>query len=178
MGGKENSDRLFSWLQNHWEWWLQPWKSKMLAPCEESYDKPRQCIEKQRHHFTKKVHLVKAIVFPVVMYRCECWTIKKAEHWRIDAFEVWSWKRLWESFRQQGEQTSQSAVHGVTKSQTWLSDWTKTERKSTLNIHWKDWCWSCNTLAIWWEEPTHLQRPWCWKSLRAGGEGGNRGGDG
>ena len=41
-----------------------------------------------------KIHLVKAIVFPVVMYRCECWTIKKAEHRRIDAFEVWCWRRL------------------------------------------------------------------------------------
>ena len=41
-----------------------------------------------------KVHLVKAIVFPVVMYWCESWTIKKAEHWRIDAFEQWNWRRL------------------------------------------------------------------------------------
>ena len=41
-----------------------------------------------------KVCLVKAIVFPVVMYGCESWTIKKAEHWRIDAFEVWCWRRL------------------------------------------------------------------------------------
>ena len=41
-----------------------------------------------------KVHLVKAMVFPVVMYRCECWTIKKAEHWRIDAFELWCQRRL------------------------------------------------------------------------------------
>ena len=41
-----------------------------------------------------KVHLVKAMVFPVVMYGCECWTIKKAEHWRIDLFELWCWKRL------------------------------------------------------------------------------------
>ena len=41
-----------------------------------------------------KVHLVKAMVFPVVMYRCESWTIKKAEHRRIDAFELWCWKRL------------------------------------------------------------------------------------
>ena len=41
-----------------------------------------------------KVHLVKAIVFPVVMYGCESWTIKKAEHWRIDAFELWCWRRL------------------------------------------------------------------------------------
>ena len=42
----------------------------------------------------KKVHLVKAMVFPVVMYGCESWTVKKAEHWRIDAFELWSWRRL------------------------------------------------------------------------------------
>ena len=41
-----------------------------------------------------KVHLVKAMVFPVVMYRCESWTIKKAEHQRIDAFELWCWGRL------------------------------------------------------------------------------------
>ena len=41
-----------------------------------------------------KVHLVKAMVFPVVMYGCESWTIKKAEHWRIDAFELWCWIRL------------------------------------------------------------------------------------
>ena len=42
-----------------------------------------------------KVHLVKAMVFPIVMYRCESWTVKKAEHRRIDAFELWCWRRLW-----------------------------------------------------------------------------------
>ena len=49
-------------------------------------------------------------------------------------------------------------------------------RKSVLNIHWKDWCWSwnCNTLASWCEELTHWKRPWCWKRLRAGGEGDKR----
>ena len=41
-----------------------------------------------------KVHLVKAMIFPVVMYGCESWTIKKAKHWRIDAFELWCWRRL------------------------------------------------------------------------------------
>ena len=44
--------------------------------------------------FPTKIHLVKAMVFPVVMYRCESWTIKKAEHQRTDAFELWCWKRL------------------------------------------------------------------------------------
>ena len=42
----------------------------------------------------RKVHLVKAMVFPVVMYGCESWTVKKAEHWRIDAFKLWCWRRL------------------------------------------------------------------------------------
>ena len=53
-------------------------------------------------------------------------------------------------------------------------------RKSVLNIHWKDWCWSWNsvTLATWFEELTHLKRPWCWERLKAGGEGDDRGWDG
>ena len=51
----------------------------MLAPWKESCDQSRQHIEKQRHHFAKKAHLVKAMVFPVVLYGCESWTIKKAE---------------------------------------------------------------------------------------------------
>ena len=48
----------------------------------------------QRHYFANKVHLVKAMVFPVVMYGCESWTIKNPEHWRIDAFELSCWQRL------------------------------------------------------------------------------------
>ena len=51
-------------------------------------------ILKSRHYFVNKVRLVKAMVFPVVMYGCESWTTKKAEHWRIDAFELWWWRRL------------------------------------------------------------------------------------
>ena len=67
---------------------------KTLAPWKESYDKPRQHIKKQRHHFTHKVCIVKAMVFPVVMYGCESWIIKKAEHERADAFELCCWRRL------------------------------------------------------------------------------------
>ena len=51
-------------------------------------------FKKQRYYFADKVHIVKAMVFPVVMYGCESWTIKKAEGQRIDAFELWSWRRL------------------------------------------------------------------------------------
>ena len=55
-----------------------------------------------------KVHLVKAKVFPVVMYGCESWTLKKAEHQRIDAFELWCWRRLFECLGLQRDTTSQS----------------------------------------------------------------------
>ena len=60
----------------------------------ESYDQPRQHIKKQRYMtLLTKVHLVKAMVFPVVMYGRESWTVKKAEHRRIDAFKLWCWRR-------------------------------------------------------------------------------------
>ena len=106
-----------------------------------------------------KFHLVKAVVFPVVVYGYESWTIKNAGGWRIDAFEVWCWRRLlrvpWTARR------SNQFTLG-------------------LNILWKNWCWSwsSNTLATWCKELTHLKRPWCWERLRAGGEGGNRRWDG
>ena len=61
---------------------------KRLLLGRKSYDQPRQHIKKQRHYFSNKVCLVKAMVFPVVMYGRESWTIKKAEHQRIDAFEL------------------------------------------------------------------------------------------
>ena len=66
------------------------------TPWKESYDQPRQHIKKQRHNLPTKVRLVKAMVFPVVIYGCEIWTVKKAERQRIDAFELWCWGRvLW-----------------------------------------------------------------------------------
>ena len=66
----------------------------MLAPWKKSYAQPRQHIKKQRHYFAAKVCLVKAMVFPVVMYGCESWTVKKGECQRINAFELWCWRRL------------------------------------------------------------------------------------
>ena len=107
-----------------------------------------------------KVCLVKAMVFPVVMYGCESWTIKKAERRRIDAFELWCWRLLrvpWTARR-----SNQSIL------------------KEFLGVHWKDWCWgwNSNTLAISCEELTHWKRPWCWEGLGAGGEGDDRGWDG
>ena len=62
---------------------------RMLAPWKKSYDKPRQHVKKHRHNVTKKVHVIQGMVFPVLMYGCESWTVKKAEHRRIHAFELW-----------------------------------------------------------------------------------------
>ena len=102
-----------------------------------------------------KVRLVKAIVFPVVMYGCESWTIKKAECRRIDAFELWCWRRLlrvpWTARR-----SNQSIL-----------------KETSPGCSLEDWCWSWNSnpLATWCEELTDLNRPWCWERLKAGGEG-------
>ena len=120
---------------------------------------PRQHIKEQRHYFANKSPSSQSMVFPVVMYGCESWTLKKAEHQRIDAFELWCWRRLlrvpWTARR-----ANQSILNEIS--------------------HWKDWCWSwnSNTLATWCEELNHLKRPWCWERLKAGGEGDNRGWDG
>ena len=70
-------------------------KLKYAFSLKKSYDKPRQQIKKQRHYFAnKKVHLVKAMVYPAVMYGSESWTLKKSERQRINAFELWCWRRL------------------------------------------------------------------------------------
>ena len=102
------------------------------------------------------VHLVKAFVFPVVRYGWENWTIKKAECRRIDAFELWCWRRLlrvvWTARR---------------SSQSWIFiGRTEVEAETP------------RTLATWREELTHWKRPWCWERLKAGGEGVDRGWDG
>ena len=108
-----------------------------------------------------EVCLVKAMVFPVVMYGCESWTIKKAESQRIDAFELWCWRRL------------ESPLDCKESNQSIL-------KEINPEFHWKDWCcsWNSNTLPTWCEESTHWKRPWCWERLKAGGERDNKGWDG
>ena len=106
-----------------------------------------------------KICLVKAIVFPIVMYGCESWTIKKAEGCRIDAFEPWCWRRLlrvpWTA-RRSNQSRGTSPEYSL--------------ERLMLN-------WSSNTLATWCEELTHWKRLWCWEGLEAGGEGDARGWD-
>ena len=74
--------------------WLHPKHFPDCSTLRSSVGLPRQHIKKQRHYFTHKSPPSKAMVFPVVMYGCESWTIKKAECWRIDAFELYCWRRL------------------------------------------------------------------------------------
>ena len=108
---------------------------------------------------TTKVHIVKAMVFPVVRYRCESWTIKKAERQRIDAFELWFWRRLlrvpWTS-RRSNQSILKESSPGCSLEGLMLK----------LKLH---------TLATSCEELTHWKRPWCWEGLGAGGEGDDRG---
>ena len=159
-GNSGNSVRLyFSGLQNHCRWWCSHEIKRNLLLGRKVMTNLDSILKSRDITLSAKVHLVKAVVFPVVIYGCESWTIKKAECWRIDAFELWCWRRLlrvsWTARR-----CNQSILKEISP-----------------GVHWKDWCWSWNssTLATWYEELTHLKRPWCWERLRAGGEGGDRG---
>ena len=98
------------------------------------------------------------MVFPVDVYGGESWTTKKAECWRIDAFELWCWRwplRVpWTARR-----SNQSILKVISPG---------------CSLDWY-WGWNSNTLATWCEELTHLKKSWCWEKLRAGGEWDDRG---
>ena len=119
--------------------------------------------------FPIKVNIVKAMVFPVVMYGCESRTIKKAEHQRIDAWCFWA------------VVSEKTSVHGVAKSRTRLSDFTLAIRRSNQSIL-KEMSpeysleglmltLKLQYLATWCKELTHWKRPWCWERLKEGAEG-------
>ena len=107
-----------------------------------------------------KVHIVKAMVFPLVMYKCEVWTIKKAELQRIDAFELWCWRRLFRVLDCKEIKPVNSKGN-----QPWIFIG-KIDAEA-----------DANTLTTWCEAPNHWKRPWCQERLRAGGEGDDRGWD-
>ena len=100
-----------------------------------------------------KVHLVKAMLLVVVMYGCESWTIKKAEHWRIHAFKLWCWRRLlrvpWTA------RSNQSTLKEINIE--YLLEGLMLERQYFGHL--------C-------KKPSHWKRPWCWERLKAKGEGG------
>ena len=126
---------------------------------------PPLCLPQTAHAWEKITHsrrpgtclihgtkwIVKAMVFPVVRYRYESWTIKKVECQRIYGFELWCWRRLlrapWTARR-----SNQSILKEI-----------------NMSIRQKGWCgsWNSNTLATWCEELIHWKRPWCWKRLMA-----------
>ena len=95
-------------LQNHCRWWLQPWNKKTLTAWKKVVTKLDSILKSRDITLPTKVCLVKAMVFPVVMYGFEVWTIRKAAHWRIYVFELWCWIRLLKSLRLQGDPTSPS----------------------------------------------------------------------
>ena len=108
-----------------------------------------------------KVHLVKTMVFPVVMYGCESWTIKKAEHQRIDAFQLWCWRRLlrvpWTARR-----PNQFILKEISP------EYSSEGLMLKLKLH---------SLATWCDKLTHWKRPCYWERLKVGGEGDDRGWD-
>ena len=164
-------------MGNRWgnSGWLYFWGSKITADGDCSHEIKRRLligrkavtnldnILKSRDiTLPTKVRLVKAMVFPLVMYGYESWTVKKAECRRIDAFELWSWRRLlrvpWTARR-----SNQSILKEISPGCSLEGLMLK------LKLH---------TLATSCEELTHWKRPWCWEVLGAGGEGDDRGWDG
>ena len=93
-GNNGNSDRLFSWPSNRCEQWLQHEIKRCLLLGRKVMTSLDSIFKSRDITLPAKVHLVKAMVFPVVMYGCESLTTKKAEHWRIDAFELCCWRTL------------------------------------------------------------------------------------
>ena len=130
----------------------------MTAPWKKSNGQPRQHIKSRDITLLTKFRLVKAMVFPVVMYGCESWIIKKAECQRIDAFELWWWRRLlrvpWTARR-----SNQSILKEISPEYSLEKLMLKLKLQS-------------------FDQLTHGKRPWCWERLKAKGEEGSRGWDG
>ena len=102
------------------------------------------------------------MVFPVVMYGCESWTIKKIEHWRIDAFEWWCWRRLWRVLST-SRRFNKSILKAISPEYSLEGLMLKLKLQFFGHLMWRT---------------THLKRPWCWERLKAGEEGDDRGWDG
>ena len=133
---------------------------KTLAPWKKSYDQPRQHTKKQRHYFANKCPSSQSYGF------------SSSHVWiqELDYKESWVPKN-WCFWTVVLEKTLESPLEckeikpvNPKGNQSW--------------IYWKDWCWSFNTLAMWWEELTHWKRFWCWERLKTGGEEDDRGWDG
>ena len=171
-GGLLRLDPAFAYVEPPSSWPL-PW-AECLTPAPNSHEIKRRLllgrkvmtnldsIVKSRDiTLPTKVCLVKAMVFPVVIYGCESWTIKKVEYQKIDAFELWCWRRLKSPMDYKGIQPVNSKGN-----QSWIFIG-RTDAEAETPILWppdvKNGPW---------------KRPWCWERLKAGGKGDNRGWDG
>ena len=103
------------------------------------------------------LHIIKGTVLPVVMYGCECWTIKKAEHWGTDAFKLWCWRRLWRVLWT-ARRSNKSILREISP------EYSLEGLMLKLKLQYS---------AIWCKELTYQKKPSCWERLRAE-EGGNR----
>ena len=148
----------FSGLQNHCRWWLQPWNWKTLTPWKESYDQ-LSILKSRDITLSTNVHIVKPMVFPVVTYGCESWTINKSECRRR---ELWCWQRLlrvlWTTRR-----SNQSILMKISPGGSLEGLMLKLKLQYFGHLMWK---------------ADSLEKPWCWERLRAGGKGDDGGWDG
>ena len=155
-------------MTNRWgnSGWLYFWGSKITADgdrsCEIKTLLGRKAMTNLDSIFKSreitlsiKVRVVKTKVFPVVMYGCESWTVKKAEHWRIDAFELWCWRTL-----ESPLDCKEIKTVNLKGNQPWIFIG-RTEAEAV----------NSNALATWCKELTHWKRPWWWGRLKAKGEG-------
>ena len=155
--------------------WLYFWGSKITADGDCSHEIKRllllgrkvmtnlDSISKSRNiTLPTKVRLVKAMISPVVMYGRERWTVKKAEHWRIDAFELWCWRRLlrvpWTARR-----SNQSILKEISPGRSLEGLMLRLKLQYFGHLM---------------PKLTHWERPWHWEGLGAGGGGDDRGWDG
>ena len=136
----------------------------MLASWRESYSKSRQCFKKQRRYFANKALSSQGYGFSSSHYGCESWTVKKAEHWGIDAFELWCWRRLlrvpWTARR-----SNQSILKGISPGCSLEGLMLKLKLQFFGHLMWR-------------ADSFDSSLPWCWERLRAWGEGDDRGWDG
>ena len=109
--------------------------------------------------FPTKVRLVKAMVFPVVMYGCESWTVKKAERQTTDAFELWCWRRLLR-VRWTARRSNQSILKEINPEYSLKGLMLKLKLRYFVHLVWR---------------ADSLKRPWCWERLKVGGKGDDRG---
>ena len=133
----------------------------MLAPWKNSYDQSRQHVKKQRHYFADKGPSSQSYDFSSSMYGCESWTLKKGESQKIDAFELWYWRRLlrvpWTARR-----SHQSILKEISPEYSLEVLMLRPKLQYFVHLMWR----------------AHLKRSWCCERLKVGGEGDNRGWDG